>query len=155
MKYPGYDTGKVVLSEGIWYPFRIHKHVKLQDNEWYFILQDINGMKHFLPSGYYENYKMEPGDEISCLIDKINCTGRIILEPRHPYYHINKIYKFDIISFSKEGSISTVVLREIFGNSIEVPLCGNKKLITNGRKKVSCLVKSIKKGIPILEILSE
>jgi len=86
MQYPGYNTGKVILSEGDWFPFRITKFVQLQDNSWYYVLQDINGLKHFMPAGYYKDYGFSIGIQIKCKIDRINCTGRIFLEPEHPYY---------------------------------------------------------------------
>jgi len=152
MQYPGYNTGKVILSEGKWFPFRIHNLVQFQDDVWYFVLQDINGMKHFMPVEYYEKYGLKTGDEISCKIDRINCTGRIFLEPKHPYYNEGEIYSFDLISFHKKDSETIVIVRELAGNKIEVPLCGNKNIDINGEKKVMCIVKSIKKGIPILEI---
>jgi hypothetical protein len=152
MQYPGYNNGKVILSEGNWFPFRIHNYVQLQDDAWYFVLQDINGMKHFMPAENYQNYGFRTGDEIICKIDRINCTGRIFLEPKHPYYNEGEIYSFDLVSFQKKGSEIIIIVREIAGKEIEVPLCGNKNLDINGEKKVTCLVKSIIKGIPILEI---
>ena len=152
MQYPGYDTGKVILSEGDWFSFRIHNRVQLQDDAWYFILQDVNGMKHFLPSVYYENYKLVPGEEILCKIDKVNCTGRIYLEPKHPVYHEGEIYQFDLISYSVNGTDNSIIVKEIMGNMIQVPLYDNKNFVINAKQMVCCMVISIKKGIPILEV---
>jgi len=152
MQYPGYNTGNVILSEGKWFPFRIHNLVQLQDDAWYFVLQDINGLKHFMPAEYYESHGFKTGDEINCKIDRINCTGRIFLEPKHPYYNEGEIYSFDLISYQKKDSETIVIVREITGKEIEVPLCGNNNFDINGENKVTCIVKSVKKGIPILEI---
>lgn len=152
MQYPGYNTGKVIFAEGKWFPFKLHNLVQLQDDTWYFVLKDINEMKHFMPAEHYGSYGFKPGDEISCKIDRINCTGRIYLEPKHPYYNEGEIYSFDLISYSEKDSNRILIVREIAGNKIEVPVCGNNILSINGEKNVRCMVKSIKKGIPILEI---
>ena len=151
MQYPGYSTGKVILSEGDWFPFRIHNLVQLQDDEWYYILVDINNLKHFMPAEYYAGYGFRIGDEISCKIDRINCTGRIFLEPKHPYYNEGELYLFDVCVVSKEDDKQILVVKEILGNSIEVPLYDIRLLNNSKENKVRFMVKSIKKGKPILE----
>lgn len=151
MQYPGYQTGNVILSEGDWFPFRIHKLVQLQDESWYYVLQDINGLKHFMPAQNYTGYGFNPGDEILCKIDKINCTGRIFLEPKHPYYNEGEIYPFDLVTYFNKGIDKFLIVREINGNKIEVPLCMNNNLDIKAEKKITCIVKSIKKGKLILE----
>jgi hypothetical protein len=152
MQYPGYNIGTIILTEGNWFPFRIHNLLQLQDDAFYYILQDINGLKHFMPAEYYKNYGFKPGDEILCKIDRINCTGRIFLEPKHPYYNEGEMYPFDLITYSNRGDERLLIVREITGNSIEVPLYRNKNIDITEEKKVMCIVKSIKKGKPILEI---
>ncbi len=157
MHYPGYNSGKVILTESEWFPFRIHNHVKLQDEEWYYILLDINGLKHFMPVGFYQNYGFKTGDLVSCKIEKINCTGRVFLEPRHPFYEEGESYYFDFISYfpgedSKKGILA---VKEISGNSIHVPLSGNENPDLNKQKKVRCRVKSIKRGAINLEYLPD
>lgn len=155
MHYPGYNSGKVILTESECYPFRIHNLVKLQDEEWYYILQDINGLKHFIPAGLYKNYGFKTGQLVSCKVDRINCTGRIFLEPRHPVYEEGRSYFFDFISYlSGEDSKSIIVVKEISGKSIHVPY-GNENLCLNKQKKVKCLVKSIKRGALYLEYLPD
>jgi len=44
-------------------------------------------------------------------------------------------------------------VKEALGKSIEVPVCKFKIMGGNNGKKIKCLVKNIKKGIPILELL--
>lgn len=155
MQYPGYNTGNTILTEGQWFPFIIVKQVQLQDEEWYYILEDINQQKHFMPSAYYENYGFKTGDEISCKIDRINCTGRIFLEPRHPLYTEGEIYPFDVVEYHSCSDPGKVTVKEIFGKNIEIKLCRNITSAAINAKTVGCIVKSIKKGIPFLEILSE
>jgi len=155
MQYPGYNSGNVILSEGEWFPFKIHNLVQLQDDAWYFVLQDINGMKHFMATENYKSYGFVVGDLIQCKIDKVNCTGRVFLEPKHPVYKEGEIYYFDFISYSDSGNESLLLVRENSGNIIEVPVNGTKKVDINDEKRVRCSVKSITKGRLILEILPD
>jgi hypothetical protein len=152
MQFPGYETGNITLSEGNWFPFKIHNLVQLQDDEWYYVLRDINGLKHFMPAVYYESYGFKPGDKIRCKIDRINCTGRIYLEPEHPYYKEGKIYNFTVISLPHPDREKVLIVKGISGNSIEVPVCNNQNIDLKEEKLVRCIVKSIRKGRPILEI---
>jgi hypothetical protein len=125
----------------------------LQDDAWYFVLEDINGLKHFLPAENFQGYGMKPGEEISCRIDKINCTGRIYLEPRHPYYTEGEIYDFEIVKFSNSVNDSKVVVQEIGGNHLEIMLKGRMEDDFKTKNRARCRVNSIKKGILILELV--
>ena len=154
MQYPGYTSGKVILLEGEWFPFIIHNLVKLQDDKWYYVLLDINGLKHFMLSKYYEMYGFKTGDEISCKIDKVNCTGRIYLEPKHPYYIEGEIYDFEVINTLDYNDKLVIIVKGIFENSIEVDVFNLRKVEIKKEKLVRCIVKSIKKGQPILEVHS-
>ena len=155
MQYPGYNSGNVNLSEGECFPFKIHNLIQLQDDAWYFVLQDINGMKHFMAAEDYESYGFSVGEKILCKIDRVNCTGRVFLEPKHPIYREGEIYDFDFISYSDSGNESVVFVRENFGNIIEVPVNGTKKIDIIDKKRVRCIVKSIKKGRLNLEIVPD
>jgi len=151
MQYPGYSTANVILTEGSWFPFRIHNFIQLQDDEWYYVLVDINNLKHFMRAEYYTSYGFNIGDEISCKIDRINCTGRIFLEPKHPYYNEGELYHFDVILESNQNNEQILIVKEILGNSIEVPNYGIDILSNTQENRVSLKVTSIKKGKPILE----
>jgi hypothetical protein len=151
MQYPGYNTGNVNLEEGEWYHFKIHNLVLLQDEAYYYVLTDINGMKHFMPSVYYIDYGLNIGDVINCKIDRINCTGRIFLEPAHPFYKEGGIYSFNLESYIIQGNNLTLFVKGIVGNSVEVPV---RDIAINNIatiKTVSCKVQSIKKGELLLE----
>ena len=155
MQFPGYNTGNVILSEGDRFPFRILNLIQLQDDAWYYVLQDINGLKHFMLAEYYENYGFKIGDEINCIIDRINCTGRIFLEPEHPLYKKGEIYTFVVLNSSRKDSENIMYVKEIFGNSIEVSVKNNNIIGIKEGYKVSCIVKNVKKGKPVLEIRSD
>lgn len=155
MQNPDYNTGNIIFSEGEWFPFKIHNLVQLQDDAWYYVLQDSNGLKHFMPAENYESYGFTIGSEITCKIDRINCTGRIFLEPKHPNYIEGESYYFEVISFLNSDSEKTLLIREISGNSVEVPVYNNINLEINNENMVRCIVKTIKKGVPMLELCSE
>lgn len=155
MQNPGYNSGNIIFTEGKWFPFRIHNLVQLQDDSWYFVLQDGNGLKHFMPAEFYENYGLKPGDDISCKIDRINCTGRIFIEPKHPCYKEGECYYFDIIKDANSDIENVLMVRENLGNIIKIPVNGIKKVDINEEKSVRCIVKSISKGRLILEIHPE
>ena len=82
----------------------------------------------------------------------INCTGRIFLEPRHPFYNEGETYLFDVVKYPDVNDPQNIIISEIFGNTIKVPLSMNVISEVNAEIKLRCIVKSIKKGIPILEI---
>lgn len=155
MNFPGYNTGNVILTEGDWFPFRVHKLVRMQDDAWYYILEDINKMKHFIPAVHYSNYGIRSGDEIPCKIDKINCTGRIHLEPKHPYYNEGEIYVFNLIVISKKNNKSIIQVEDIFNNLIEISNLANINLAQNVQNSVKCRIVRIVKAVPILELSSD
>jgi hypothetical protein len=153
MQYPGYNTGKVILTEGEWYPFKIHNLVQLQDDAYYYVMLDINGLKHFMPAEYYLQYEFNIGDDIDCKIDRINCTGRIFLEPKHPFYKEGEIYAFTLLNYQNHGNESILFVKGINENSIEVRINDQNKICLANVKKVNCKVKGTKKGSLILEYL--
>jgi hypothetical protein len=154
MHYPGYNSGANILSEGKYFPFKVYNIVQLQDQEWYYILQDINGLKHFLHADHYKHYSFKTGEEITCKVEKINCTGRVYLEPTHPYYKEGEIYDFKLVGFNKNKAENCVVVSDIFGNKIEIRFSDDRKLTIKNENIMSCFVKSIRKGVPILEMIS-
>jgi len=152
MQYPGYNSGKTNLAEGQSFPFKICKHLQLQDGEWYYILQDVNGFKHFLPSEFYRDYSLSIGDEIICRIDKINCTGRIFLEPKHPFYQEGENYLFSIAKPSDCDNTQVIYVHDMYRNCIQVPIYEKLKPELFETNEIWCHVKTIRKGTPILEL---
>lgn len=83
------------LEEGKEYEFFVEKLLPLPDGN-YFILVDKQNCKYLLPQQYYTNYPITVGTYIFCNVNKINCNGKIFLEPRHPIYKINDIDIFTL-----------------------------------------------------------
>lgn len=152
MQFPDYNSGNVILSEGNSYPFKITNLIQMQDENFYYVLQDINGMKHFMPAGNYTNYNFRIGEEIQCSIAKINCTGRIFLEPENPLYKVGEFYYFDLIDKPENESDNILIVRDFYNNLIEIPIQTDLKTRFVEEREVLCKVLSIKKGLPVLEI---
>lgn len=86
-----------MLEEGLYYPFKILKTVVLPDEKEYFVLQAQDEKKHLMLKTYYKDYpNISVGAMVDFKVDKINCNGKIFLEPRHPYLKEGALYKFTI-----------------------------------------------------------
>lgn len=85
------------LEVGKVFDFKIMKSLQLPDNENYFVLLDPFGERHLLPAKYYVEYNLTIGEIISCHIDKVNCQGRIFIEPEHPEFILGKLYEFKFL----------------------------------------------------------
>jgi hypothetical protein len=113
------------IKEGKTYPFRITGIVDLPDGTEHFVLTDPNRVKHLLKKKYYENYHFEIGQLITCRIDKINCNGKIYIEPCHPYYCLGKSYDFPLINVEvtkNKIKEKTAVFEDVFCNKVELPM---------------------------------
>jgi hypothetical protein len=153
MTKPILQEDKVKLLEGFEYLFQVLDLVRLQDQNEYFLLADPNGMKHFLEASPYYSYNIPNPGKINCTVSKINCTGRIFLEPSHPFLKTGYYYRFRILNFQvcnektelniefENGSI----IKSICRSSSDVELKEN--IFANGK------VVSFKKGIPEIEII--
>jgi|YNPMSStandDraft_1061717.scaffolds.fasta_scaffold00154_31 hypothetical protein len=85
----------VNLEEGKEYSFFVEKILSLPDGN-YFVLEDEWNRKYLLPQKYYTNYPIKVGKNIICYVNKINCNGKIFLEPQHPIYKINETDYFTL-----------------------------------------------------------
>ncbi len=147
------------LTEGHWYRFRILKIVSLgQDDDW-FVMQDPNGYKILVPKKFYEDYGFSSGQTISCRVDKINCNGRMFLEPAHPHYKEGETYDFELESKGRRKNIINqdeyfFLVRDLFHNTWKVRTY-DEALWDNPPAGIRCKVKRIKKGKLFLMISGE
>jgi hypothetical protein len=138
------------LEEGSWYGFDVRKEIQLPDDSLAWILVDDHDVKYMLPAIYYKDYGIQPGDHIQCRVDKINCTGKIYLEPAHPYYRQGRTYTFDVVSKSTQPDRYDDMrvfwhVRDIFGKEMHIPAPEDYRCV-NLPKIVHCKVLRIKKG---------
>ena len=91
------------------------------------------------------NYHLKTGQTINCRIDKINCTGKIFIEPEHPYYKLGEIYEFPLVRIEKKNNLADsneifVVFTDVFNN--EIKMLSNEKIV----KGLMNSLKDIKRG---------
>ncbi len=147
------------LTEGQTYPFKIERSVTLGPDEDWFVLKDPLGYKILLPKVFYRDYGFMPGQTIDCRVDKINCNGRMFLEPAHPKYREGEAFPFEVTGSGHRINILEMdeyylQVRDVFGNPWEV-LTANPELVELPPGQISCLVRRIKKGKLFLEIDGE
>lgn len=94
-----------LLKEGQVYPFRIIRQVELGSAEHYWVLQDPSGYKVLMPSQYYLLYGFQQGQTIHCRVDKINCNGKMFLEPMHPVYREGSVYEFVVVESGQRTNL--------------------------------------------------
>lgn len=141
---------KTALVEGKYYPFKITGSVILPDGSDCFILSDINNVKHLLQKRYYNNYKFDHNQEILCRIDKINCTGKIFIEPEHPFYKLGSSYTFTFDRFVEKeshygGRERLAVLKNGYAEDIYLPSDELDRPLNPG-DLLEAVVERIKKG---------
>ena len=139
----------VTIEEGKYYRFRIEGEVKGVDGEELLKLSDPNGVKHLLNTQWYKNYNLKAGETVICHIDKINCSGRIFIEPVHPVYKPDEIFDFEVVDSVKIENNNYFLIKDVFDNKIEIPEVD----LPSGTKPgdiVPCRVLTVKKGKPVL-----
>jgi len=112
------------LKEGRFYSFLVKNIIELGADT-YFIMQDPFGDKQLMPIKFYQDYNIKVGETITCKVDKINCSGKIFLEPEHPYYKKGEVYTFkyinrtEIINSINKVDIS-VIVEDVNNNKIQI-----------------------------------
>jgi len=155
MTQPVIRHNVVTIREGESLDFFVRNKATLQDGKEYFVLLDPNGIKHFIEADPYVNYSIFPGTTIQCMVAKINCTGRIILEPQHPYYKVGQKYLFKVQQIEKETDSTRLTLKDHFGNEISLLISDDIQSEEFCGERVYCRIIAIRKGLPEVEIQAE
>ncbi len=121
-----------------------------------FILLGPDQKKYLLPQVYYENYHLKVGQTLLCTIDKINCSGKVFLEPDHPCYKIGERYDFLVLRLAEQenffGKTQLIAwVRDLHGLEWFCPIDKSED-IEPGYSYLACRVDRIKKGILILSL---
>jgi len=138
------------LEEGQYYSFIALKTIKLPDSSDNLILAGPDNKKYLLPLIYYNGYDLNAKKEIVCKVDKINCSGKVFLEPLHPFYKEGDSFSFIVESFTsvvnKDYPESVVFsVRDILDNLINIPV-GLINPTTKMGSEVKLKVERISKG---------
>lgn len=132
-------------------PFVIRSIATMPDQNTYFVLEGSEGYRNLLPFNPYQNYGFEVGQEILCQVVKINCNGKLFLEPRNPYYAKDEYFPFLVAKSIKCHDCPGVqfhVIRDRLGNEYNIATRG---MVSLGTTSLICKVKQIYKGKLVLE----
>lgn len=146
------------LTEGNYYPFKILKTMELGSDS-FFVMKDPLGYKILMPAHFYHHYGFESGQTIECRVDKINCNGRMFLEPVHPHYREGQIYEFEVLN---SGVLINILdeqeyfirVKDVCGLTWTVKVHSAKNIEENS-SKISCRLERIKKGKLFLSLESD
>jgi hypothetical protein len=86
---------KEKFIEGQVYKFLYIKDVFIEDE--YMMFEDGNKEKYLLLKQYFKSYNLIPNTYVNCLISRIDCKGKITIEPEHPFYKPGEVYEFDFV----------------------------------------------------------
>lgn len=113
------------LEEGKSYSFTNVKSIVLPGGEVNMILEGPDGKKYLLPVERYGEYNLGAKPEITCKVDKINCSGKVFLEPEHPYYREGESYFFMLaggpVADKCSGEDNHVEVSDFKGSVFSVP----------------------------------
>lgn len=116
-----------------------------ENDKEYFIVVGKDNFKRLIPSEDFVAYNFSIGDRIKCRIDKVNCNGRIFLEPEHPVYKNNHSYELPIIEriFLENNKNAIAIVKDCFSNPLF--LIRPKESVKQA-KSFLCSVAKVKKG---------
>ncbi|MFO7617862.1 MAG: hypothetical protein R6V75_11485 [Bacteroidales bacterium] len=144
-------TSGFQYKEGQRLPFLIANKLALPGtDEINFILVGPDQKKHLLPEQDYALYNLKVGQSITCTVDKINCSGKIFLEPDHPYYKIGERYDFLVLRISEQetfmGASQLIAwVRDLHGLEWPCPV-DSIEGIEPGYSHLACRVERIRKA---------
>lgn len=139
-----------MLQEKQTYTFRVIRLITLPDGSQNWVLTHSGEDRYMLPAEYYTDYQIKEGLSLRCRVDKINCTGRIFLEPDHPWYQEGKMYRFTFLHGEPVPAAKTNVLKRLIFKGIhdEIRPCLTltEFLPFTPGEVVEVLISRIKKG---------
>jgi len=147
--------GKEEFFEGQFVNFRVIRTISMPDEHEYFVLESPQGNRHLLRKAYYDKYNIVNGGILHCRIDKINCSGKIFMEPEHPVYKPGITYSFKVAGkYSHEyprGILNIgLIVKDVFGNEIPIKYNGVAVSEADLPDSIECIVIRVKKSLPVL-----
>ena len=144
------NSNPIIFEEGSSYPFIVTGKIVLPpDDEEFLILNSNFGSRHLLKYEPYKHYGLKKNTEVNCRIDKINCSGKMFLEPEHKDYKEGNIYSFRINGFEEilnSDEQAERFLQLTDANNQDVYVNIGKYSPRDFSEAVKCRVDRIKKG---------
>jgi hypothetical protein len=140
----------VKLIEGKKYHFLVEKELTLPDNSKHFLVIGPDDKKYLIAAERYSQYGITPGNSIRCKIDKVNCRGKVFLEPQNPWYTEGRSYNFPVEGIETYtdnygATHKVLIVSDKAGNKISLPL-GVIKSVPEKGGYVNLKVERISKG---------
>jgi len=147
------------LQEGNIFKFKVEKLIALPDGEYFILLAEYN-QKYLLPAKYYSEYNIKIGQEIICTIDRVNCNGKVFLEPKHPLYSVGDKDVFSILGYEERIKHKTKEKYQILNvigvkTNCAIIIENLNDLQYSQNENVLCEVVKIKKGELQLKVISK
>jgi hypothetical protein len=144
------------LTEGDVFPFLLLRQIEIPGDDEFFLMESQQGNRLLIPFKHYQNYGFEPGITVNCKVDKINCNGRVYLEPEHPFYKPGHDYCFTLLNrfeFSdrKNRLIARYNLKGEWVNPVEADIRHDNAL--TGGLLFNARLLRIRKGVLYLDFL--
>lgn len=148
-----------MLQEKQSYLFRVLRLLTLPDGSQNWLLTHHGGDRYLLPAALYTDYGIEAGQTLNCLVDKINCTGKIFLEPRHPHYSEGQSYRFILeeeqsIEDGAGNQLYKLIFKGVNGEPQTLVAMLDYSPFKAG-DAVWIKIKAIRKGKPVLVLADE
>jgi hypothetical protein len=137
------------LREGKEYKFLVEKELTLPDNSHHFLLKGPDSKKYLIPISRYSHYGILTGKVIKCKVDRINCMGKVFLEPLNPWYSEGKSYSFDVDGIEERidntgTNRKVIVVTDKSGTKICVPHDKFTSLTVKGEKIILTVIRITK-----------
>jgi hypothetical protein len=147
-----------MLREKETYNFNVLRRITLPDESDYWVLTLDGSDRFLLPLEFYAGYNISEGRQLLCRVDKINCSGKIYLEPKHPGYREGGVYRFtllreEFIHDAAENRLKRLILLGIYNDTHEMLILPQAGTLRLG-EEVEVLVRRIKKGRLMLDFHS-
>jgi hypothetical protein len=138
------------LRTGGIYEFVVGRVARGVDDDEYFVISDENGDMHTISKAHYGYYGFKPGDRIKGKVVKYGRSGEKIIEPENPYYKTGKNITLKVNGYNQNiiNDSFTLDLTDKFGFTH----CIQSDTVPDG-ESVTCRVKMIRKGKPLLILL--
>lgn len=115
----------MTLVEGLSYEFKVHGVIGGQDEPG-LILSDPQGTRHILPTLPYQHLNLQGHESLWCKVDRVNCSGKVFLEPHDPNYQENNDFWFEYfndfqgLDFFGQAQ-SQILIKDVYGRDWHVP----------------------------------
>lgn len=138
-----------MLKTGDILQITFRKKIDISDTEEYWIGENAAGERFLIDAIAYQHYHFAVNKQATAVVDHINCSGKIFLEPEHPVYKSGKKYLFPVQTIIRQNAETTeIVVEDIFKNAIQVEV--NSKNINTGFSEIELTVARVRKAIPVL-----